>query len=46
MKLKTVVEMGITNQRIDEWIKTPNLDYFDKQFENPYRSTIIFCKWL
>lgn len=33
-------------QRLDEWVKNYNDDYFNRQFENPYRSTIKFCDWL
>jgi ubiquinone/menaquinone biosynthesis C-methylase UbiE len=33
-------------QRIDEWTKTYNDDYFNRQFKTPYRSTIKFCDWL
>lgn len=33
-------------QRTDEWLKNYNNDYFDRQFETPYRSTIAFCDWL
>lgn len=33
-------------QRTDEWLSNYNKDYFDRQFETPYRSTIAFCDWL
>ncbi len=33
-------------QRTDEWIKNYNKDYFDRQFAEPYRSTVAFCDWL
>jgi hypothetical protein len=33
-------------QRIDEWTKTYNDDYFNRQFTTPYRSTVKFCDWL
>lgn len=33
-------------QRKDEWINNFNKDYFDRQFVEPYRSTIVFCDWL
>jgi SAM-dependent methyltransferase len=33
-------------QRTDEWIKNYNEDYFNKQFNEPYRSTVAFCDWL
>jgi hypothetical protein len=33
-------------QRTDERIKNYNKDYFDRQFAQPYRSTITFCDWL
>jgi ubiquinone/menaquinone biosynthesis C-methylase UbiE len=33
-------------QRTDEWTKTYNDDYFNRQFTTPYRSTVIFCNWL
>lgn len=33
-------------QRIDEWTKTYNDDYFNRQFKTPYRSTVKFCDWL
>ena len=33
-------------QRTDEWIKNYNRDYFDRQFVEPYRSTVSFCDWL
>jgi ubiquinone/menaquinone biosynthesis C-methylase UbiE len=33
-------------QRLDEWTKNYNDDYFNRQFKTPYRSTIKFCDWL
>lgn len=33
-------------QRTEEWLKNYNKDYFDRQFETPYRSTVAFCDWL
>lgn len=33
-------------QRTEEWLKNYNKDYFDRQFETPYRSTVAFCNWL
>ena len=33
-------------QRLDEWIKNYNDDYFNRQFKTPYQSTIKFCDWL
>jgi len=33
-------------QRIDEWTKDYNEDYFNRQFSTPYRSTVKFCDWL
>ncbi|MEJ0034118.1 MAG: class I SAM-dependent methyltransferase [Bacteroidota bacterium] len=33
-------------QRTDEWIKNFNEDYFNRQFQEPYRSTVAFCDWL
>lgn len=33
-------------QRTDEWISNYNKDYFDRQFQTPYRSTVAFCDWL
>lgn len=33
-------------QRTDEWLKNYNKDYFDRQFHEPYRSTVAFCDWL
>lgn len=33
-------------QRTDEWISNYNKDYFDRQFKEPYRSTVKFCDWL
>jgi SAM-dependent methyltransferase len=34
------------NQRLDEWIKTYDDDYYNRQFKIPYQSTIKFCDWL
>ena len=36
----------MAKQRLDEWLKISNKEYFDKQFANPYRSTVLFCDWL
>lgn len=33
-------------QRTTEWIEKYNPDYHDRQFVNPYQSTIAFCDWL
>jgi ubiquinone/menaquinone biosynthesis C-methylase UbiE len=33
-------------QRIDEWTMNYNDDYFNRQFKNPYQSTIQFCDWM
>lgn len=33
-------------QRLDEWTKNYNDDYFNRQFKTPYRSTVKFCDWL
>ena len=33
-------------QRTDEWTKNYNADYFNRQFVEPYRSTVAFCNWL
>jgi len=33
-------------QRLDEWSKDLTNDYFERQFKNPYRSTVKFCDWL
>jgi SAM-dependent methyltransferase len=43
-----------TTQREDEWLKKYASDdfnrefndYFDRQFREPYRSTVAFCNWL
>jgi ubiquinone/menaquinone biosynthesis C-methylase UbiE len=35
-----------TSQRLDEWKNNLNIDYFDRQFVSPYRSTVKFCEWL
>lgn len=34
------------SQRLDEWKNNLNIDYFDRQFVTPYRSTVKFCEWL
>src|ERR1700756_1291279 len=34
------------SQRLDEWTKNYNNDYFERQFKTPYRSTVKFCDWL
>lgn len=33
-------------QRTTEWIEKNNSEYHEKQFKEPYRSTIAFCDWL
>ncbi|TVQ51266.1 MAG: class I SAM-dependent methyltransferase [Saprospirales bacterium] len=33
-------------QRLDEWTKGDNHEYFDRQFKKTYQSTIKFCDWL
>lgn len=33
-------------QRLDEWTKNYNDDYFNRQFKIPYRSTVKFCDWM
>lgn len=33
-------------QRLDEWLKTYDDDYYNRQFKIPYQSTIKFCDWL
>lgn len=33
-------------QRLAEWTKNYNDDYFNRQFKTPYRSTVRFCDWL
>jgi ubiquinone/menaquinone biosynthesis C-methylase UbiE len=33
-------------QRLDEWTKITDEDYFNRQFKTPYRSTVKFCDWL
>ena len=33
-------------QRLDEWTKNYNDEYFNRQFKAPYRSTVKFCEWL
>lgn len=33
-------------QRLDEWTNKYNDDYYNRQFNNPYQSTIKFCDWL
>ena len=33
-------------QRLDQCTKNYNDDYFNRQFNNPYRSTIKFCDWI
>jgi len=36
----------MNEQRLDEWTKNYNDDYFNRQFKTPYRSTVKFCDWL
>ncbi len=36
----------MTKQRTEEWTKSYNDDYFNRQFKTPYRSTVKFCEWL
>jgi ubiquinone/menaquinone biosynthesis C-methylase UbiE len=33
-------------QRTAEWLDNADFSYHEKQFETPYRSTILFCDWL
>ena len=33
-------------QRKTEWFVDLNERYYDRQFEEPYRSTVAFCEWL
>jgi hypothetical protein len=33
-------------QRTDEWLQNYEDDYFNRQFVNPYRSTVAICNWL
>jgi hypothetical protein len=33
-------------QRTTEWLEDVNKDYHDKQFLEPYRSTVAFCDWI
>lgn len=33
-------------QRTDEWINNYEEDYFDRQFNNPYQSTIAIANWI
>ena len=33
-------------QRTTELIEKANFQYHERQFERPYRSTILFCDWL
>lgn len=33
-------------QRITEWIEKVDLNYHERQFKAPYRSTVAFCDWL
>ncbi|MFX1554509.1 MAG: class I SAM-dependent methyltransferase [Promethearchaeota archaeon] len=30
----------------EEWLKKPNIEYHERQFKNPYRSTVHFCDFL
>jgi SAM-dependent methyltransferase len=38
----------VSTQRVSDWLKMPpeRLDYFRKQFDHPYRSTVQFSDWL
>lgn len=33
-------------QRTTEWIEKVNMEYHERQFREPYRSTVAFCDWL
>ncbi len=33
-------------QRTTEWIEKVDLQYHERQFKEPYRSTVAFCDWL
>lgn len=33
-------------QRATEWIEKVNTEYHERQFKEPYRSTVAFCDWL
>lgn len=33
-------------QRTTEWVEKVDKQYHERQFQEPYRSTIIFCNWL
>lgn len=30
----------------DEWLEKTNIEYHERQFKEPYRSTVAFCDWL
>ena len=34
------------NQRKTEWLEKADMDYNERQFKYPYRSTVAFCDWL
>ena len=34
------------NQRKTEWLEKADMDYNERQFEFPYRSTVSFFDWL
>ncbi|MDP1815392.1 MAG: class I SAM-dependent methyltransferase [Leadbetterella sp.] len=36
----------MAQQRTEEWLENYNEEYFDRQFKNPYRSTVLICDWL
>ena len=33
-------------QRTTEWLEKVNTEYHERQFKEPYRSTVAFCDWL
>lgn len=33
-------------QRKSEWLEKADLDYHQRQYKEPYRSTVAFCDWL
>ncbi len=33
-------------QRATEWLEKVNTEYHERQFKEPYRSTVAFCDWL
>lgn len=34
------------SQRMSEWLELPNMEYHEGQFQEPYRSTVMFVDWL